>query len=154
MAAPRFKKGISPLVVIAIAFALFVLARVILFTIDASRQRQARPAPNIDALKAALEKSAEKTLAAPGVANEKIELSIEPAQMGEESERIADAALQSGGSAVKSYAPGRVDVLARIPREHVAQFRELVTGSKSAASPESSEPNLLIDVVITGVAAK
>ncbi|GEM_PF-4085224 len=111
------------------------------------RPRPPKAAPNIDALKASLERSARATLPAPEVANEKVTVVVAKDAVAGEMEKILRLAAADGGTAVKSTT-GATEILASIPANAAAKFTEEVAGKPSGVSVKPGE-NELIDVFIT-----
>jgi len=107
------------------------------------------PAPNIEALKDVLERSARASLPAPDVTNEKLTILVAKEAVAGETEKIIRLASEAGGTAFKSTTSGDPEVLASIPAGQAARFVEAATGKASPiivpADPAAKE---LIDVEI------
>lgn len=119
-------------------------------------ERETRGEPNIDALKAVLERSADEVLPPPTVANTEILLETPTAQRDAEIERIVSIATGLGGTALRSEsAEGDLEVLAQIPVGKIADFRAQVTGEDTFAGPDelaTDEPTKLVVVKFRGKA--
>jgi len=107
------------------------------------------PAPNIDALKDVLERSASNSLPAPDVMNGKLTILVAKESVASETERIIRLASQAGGTAFKSTASGDPEVLASIPAGQAARFVEAATGKTNPVTvPADPAAKELFDVVI------
>jgi len=107
-----------------------------------------KPAPSIDGISAALQRYADKTLAAPPLANEQIML---PAGADErEVRRLASAA---GGAAIRAASPqGQVSLLAMIPENNIEAFKAALRKEKVPMDSPSTTTRL-IEVIIGSAAA-
>ena len=113
------------------------------------RGRREKPAPSIDSLAEVLQKSAEKTLAAPSLANEQIVIAAPPAEAEARATEVLNAAVAAGGTGIKSAQDGKISILANIPEGNETIFQGLLRHEKvtkdSAASPGQMR---LIEVII------
>src|SRR5438874_9645906 len=106
-------------IVLALACALGVSALV--------HRSSQRPSPNIDGLRENLKQAAEKRLSAPSIANEQILVTVPSERMETRAREIIDAAIQAGGTAIKTAnADGTATVLAQIPGHNAEFFRALM----------------------------
>jgi hypothetical protein len=112
-----------------------------------------KPLPSIDGLSAALERSAEKTLSAPSLADEQIIVSASSGESGAQTSEIVRAFAAAGGTAVSSVnAQGQVSILASIPEPNVAAFKAALRHEQlpiqKGPAPGPSAPTRLIEVLI------
>jgi hypothetical protein len=117
-----------------------------------------KPTPSIDGLSAALQRSADQTLAAPSLASEQVSLPANPgpnpghidAQVAE----ILQAASAAGGVALRSLnAQGQVSILATIPDNNMAAFKATLRHEKPPMEKPSASTSL-IEVVLVNAAEK
>lgn len=111
--------------------------------------RPPKPPPSIDGLAEALKKSAEKTLAAPSLANEQIVATAKPGECEARAQEILNAAVAAGGTGIKAVENGQTSILANVPEQNEEIFKGLLRHDKvtksSAASPGQMR---LIEVLI------
>ena len=115
------------------------------------------PPPSIDGLSAALERSADKTLAVPSLDDDQFIVPARPGQTDAQTREIERLVAAAGGTAVDSVtAQGDISILAQVPQSHVLPFkaalerihgRERGSGPAPVGSGASSSP-LLIEVLI------
>ena len=109
---------------------------------------QRKPPPSIDGLTAALERSAEQTLAAPTLANEQVILPAKPGKIDAQAAEVLAAASAAGGAAIRSLnAQGQVSILATIPENNADAFKAALRDEKAAMDKPSSSTRL-IEVLI------
>lgn len=112
---------------------LLVLAAVAIVCLIAAlvsaRRNVAKPAAtDIGALADVLKRAAEEKLAPPAIANEQIVINETPDKAEIRAKEVIDAAIQSGGTAVKTTNPdGSISMLAQIPNTNTELFRGLVS---------------------------
>ena len=107
-----------------------------------------KPTPSMDGLTAALERSAEQTLAAPSLANEKVVLSARPGEADAQAAEVLQAARSAGGVAIRSLdAQGEVSILATIPENNAEAFKATLRHEK-AGMEKASSSSRLIEVLI------
>ncbi len=83
-----------------------------------------KPPPSIDGLNEALERSAEKTLAAPTLANEQVIVPAKPGGVDARAAEVLSEASAAGGAGIRSSdAQGRVSILATIPDNNADAFK-------------------------------
>jgi len=110
------------------------------------------PPPSIDGLAAALERSAEQTLAAPSLANEQIILHAGPGQTDARAAAVIEAASAAGGAAIRSLdARGRVSILATVPENNAGAFKAAL-GQEKIPMEKPSSATRLIEVIIEDTA--
>jgi hypothetical protein len=108
-----------------------------------------RPPPSIDGLSAALERSAEKTLAAPSLADEQIDVPAKAGQTDSQTREITRAFAAAGGTAVSSVnAEGQISILGAIPEVNVAAFKAVLRHEPAAMQKGPATPTRLIEVLI------
>ena len=111
-----------------------------------------KPAPSIDGLSAALERSAEKELAAPTLANEQIVLTAKSGQADSQADGVLHAATQAGGVGLRSTGTdGVISILATIPENNSDAFKSTVrnaAGQEKAPMSSPSSTTRLIEVLI------
>jgi len=110
--------------------------------------RKQKPPPSIDALSAALERTASQTLTAPPLANERVTLTVKPEQIDARVVEVFKAASAAGGAAIRSVnAQGQVLILATIPENNADAFEAAIrTESSAMAKPTLS--SRLIEVLM------
>jgi hypothetical protein len=114
---------------------------------------QAKPAPPIDGLTDALNRAAEKALAAPSLASEQIILPARPGQLDAQASEVIAAASAAGGAAIRSVNPqGQTSILATIPENNADSFKAILRHETASMSPPSSSTTL-IEVLIENAAA-
>jgi hypothetical protein len=129
--------------------ALAVCLPAVLAVAGCKRQASNETVPNIDALKNVLQKSAEATLPAPNVANERIELHKPAPESAGELERVMKIVTETNGTGIRTTdVTGNPMVLAHIPGERVEQFRSRVTGRQERTGAAPPAGMQLIEVVI------
>jgi hypothetical protein len=112
-----------------------------------------KPAPSIDGLAAALERSAEKTLAAPSLAGEQVVLTAQSGQIDTLAGQVVQAASAAGGAALRSLnAQGQLSILATIPDNNAEAFKAALRHLKVPMEKPSTS-NTLIEVFIENAAA-
>ena len=120
------------------ALLVFALVLVLLGSIWAivSWRRAGAPAPDISALTESLKKTASEKLSAPVLANEQIALNAAPDQLEVRAKEVIDAAIQAGGTAIKTNEKdGTVLLLVKIPGRNAELFRGLIKGARSPNGP-------------------
>jgi hypothetical protein len=112
-----------------------------------------KPAPPIDGLTDALNRAADKALAAPPLANEQIVLPARPGQLDAQASEIIAAASAAGGVAIRSINPqGQTSILATIPVNNADSFKAALRHETAPMNPPSSSTTL-IEVLIENAAA-
>jgi hypothetical protein len=116
-----------------------------------------KPPPSINGLSAALERSADKTLALPSLDDDQFIVPARPGQTGDQTREIEALVNRAGGTALDSTTPqGDISILAQVPQNRVLLFRsalERIHGRELGAEPvplvsgTGSSP-LLIEVLI------
>ena len=102
------------------------------------------PAPSIDGLSAALERSAEQTLGAPSLANEQIDLAAKPGQIDAQAAEVLQAASAAGGVGIRSLnAQGQVSIIATIPENNLDAFKARLRHAKAPLEKPSSSTRLI-----------
>ncbi len=108
-----------------------------------------KPAPSIDGLSAALERSAEKALAAPSLADEQILVAARPGQTEAQKAEISGDFAAAGGTAVSSVnAEGQVSIFADVPEVNVAAFKAALRHEPGVMRKGPALPSRLIEVLI------
>ncbi len=111
------------------------------------------PPPSIDGLTQALQKTAEKTLVVPSLANEQVVLTVKPADTDAEAAMVLKAASDAGGAGLRSVdAQGRVSILATIPDNNADAFKAALHNVKVTMNKPSTQPNL-IEILIENASA-
>jgi hypothetical protein len=132
---------------IAAAFALFAAGCL-------AGCHKAKPAPSIDGLSEALDRSAEKELPAPSLADEQIIVPAKPGQIDAQTAEIVHTFAGAGASAVSSVdGQGRVSIMGSVPENEVDAFKAALRHEKAAPPPSPSTSTRLIEVLIESVAA-
>jgi hypothetical protein len=107
-----------------------------------------KPTPSIDGLTDALNRTAEKELAAPSLANEQIFLTATPGQIDTQASQVLDAALAAGGVGIRSVDDkGRVSILATIPENNTDAFKATIRHEKSPMN-SPAPTTTLIEILI------
>jgi len=113
-----------------------------------------KPTPSIDGLSAALQRSADQTLAAPSLASEQVSLPANPGHIDAQVAEILQAASAAGGVALRSLnAQGQVSILATIPDNNMAAFKATLRHEKPPMEKPSASTSL-IEVVLVNAAEK
>ena len=108
-----------------------------------------KPVPSIDALSAALQRSADKALAAPPLASEQLILSAKPDQIDPLAAEVLHAASAAGGAGIRSVnLQGQVSILATIPENNADAFKAALLHESSPMAAPSSTSSRLIEVLI------
>jgi hypothetical protein len=119
----------------------------------AACQKQ-KPPPSIDGLSEALERSAEKALGAPSLADEQMTVTAKPGQVEARTAEIKQDFSTAGGTGVSSVnARGEVSVFGSIPAINLAAFKALVRHEKASMQPGPESPSCMIEVLIVPAAA-
>jgi len=128
-------------------------ALAIIFVSPLAGCRKEKPAPPIDGLTDALNRAAEKALAAPSLANEQIVLQARPGQLDAQASEIIAAASAAGGVAIRSVNPGgQTSILATIPENNADAFKAALR-HEAAPMSSPSPSTTLIEVLIENAAA-
>jgi uncharacterized protein with PIN domain len=107
-----------------------------------------KPPPSINALTDALERSAEKDLPAPSLANEQIILPARPGHIGAQAVDVLKAATAAGGVAISSTdAQARVSILATVPENNADAFKAALRHEQAPMQSPASATTL-IEVLI------
>lgn len=110
---------------------------------------------NIDSLTDSLKRAAEEKLAPPAIASEQMVITDVPDKIELRAKEVIDAAIQVGGTAVKTVnTDGSVSLLVQIPNMNNALFRGLV--NKAQITKETAVRDgqtRLIEIVIQPQAA-
>ncbi len=107
-----------------------------------------KPAPSIDGLTAALQRTAEQALAAPSLANEQITLPARPGQIDTQVAGVIQIASDAGGVAIRSDNPsGAISILATIPENNAEAFKAALRQVK-VTMEKPSPTTRLIEVLI------
>lgn len=134
------------------AFTLAVAVVLLLALGVAALVRCAAPAPppNLGGLREILRRSAEKKISAAGLANEQLTLTAAADQIEVRAKEVIDAAIQAGGTAIKTSDPdGTAVVLAQIPALNVGLFHGLMkSGLALKQTFTASHDTQLIEVTI------
>jgi hypothetical protein len=113
-----------------------------------------KPPPSIDGLSAALERSAEKALAAPSLADEQIVLDARPGQRDARVAEVQRACAAAGATALTSTnAAGQVSMLAAIPEVNVDAFKAALQHQPATMQTQHATSTRLIEVVIENAAS-
>lgn len=111
------------------AFALALALVLFLALAVAALVHRAAPAPlpNLEGLTEILKKAAEKKISAAGLANEQMTFQVPAEQIEARAKTVIDAAIQAGGTAIKTSQPdGTAVVLAQIPGQNIGLFHGLI----------------------------
>lgn len=113
-----------------------------------------KPPPSIDGLSEALERSAEKTLGAPSLADEQIIVAAKPGETDAQTAEIRRVFADAGGTAVSSVnAQGQISILADIPEVNVAAFKAALRHEPAAMRKGPALPARLIEVLLENTPA-
>jgi hypothetical protein len=116
-----------------------------------------KPPPSIDGLSAALERSADKTFAAPSLNDDQFIVPARPGQTAGQTRAIETLVTSAGGTAVDSTTPqGDISILAQIPQDRLLPVRtalERIHAREQGPQPVPSSSGaastpLLIEVLI------
>jgi hypothetical protein len=114
----------------------------------ASCHRQ-KPAPSIDGLSAALERSAEKSLAAPSLADEQIVIPAKPGQTAAQTSEIERSFTLAGGTALTSTnTQGQISILGDVPEVNVGSLKAMLRHEQTAIQSAPASPARLIEVLV------
>lgn len=109
-----------------------------------------KPAPSIDDLSAALERSAEKALPAPSLVDAQIEVTAKPEETAARTAEIEHLFEAAGGSGIASVdAEGRTSVLGTIPGDNLAAFKALLRHENATLPSKPGGTSLTVEVLIT-----
>jgi hypothetical protein len=112
-----------------------------------------QPAPSIDGLKSALERSADKALDASSIAGDQVALTATSATVDEVAARVIKAASDAGGAGIRSTTPdGQSSVLATIPRNNADAFKAALR-HETLPMQKPSPGTTLIEITISTPAA-
>lgn len=112
-----------------------------------------KPAPSIDGIAAALQRTADQTLAAPSLASEQVTISVKPGQAGAEATEALQEASAAGGVGIQSStADGGISILATVPENNAEAFKAALRHEKAVMATPSSNTRL-IEVLIEKAAA-
>ena len=119
-----------------------------LFAIATAGCHGRKPPPSTDGLTAALQRTAEQTLAVPSIANEEVILSASHGQADPLAKEVLQAASEAGGAAIRSLdAQDHISILATIPENNAEAFKAALRHEKVSMAKASSS-GLLIKVLI------
>lgn len=108
-----------------------------------------KPPPSIDALSAALERSAANTLTAPSLADEQIIVPAMAGQSGAQTAEIERVFAAAGGTAVSSVtADGRISILAQVPEINVGPLKAALRHEPAVMQKGPPTPTRMIEVLI------
>lgn len=113
-----------------------------------------KPPPSIEGLTAALEKTAEQSIAAPSLANEQITLPAPAGQADAAAASVVEAAAAAGGAAIRSTsAQGQFSVLVTLPENNAEAFKAALRHEKAAMAKPSASSRLIEVLIITSAAS-
>lgn len=135
---------------LGILAAVVIAAIVILSSVASKKAAQNHGAADIGGLADALKKTAEKTLSPPALANEQLVIAAPLGSIEARAQHVIDAAIQSGGTAVKTSEPdGTAILLVRIPGFNTELFHGLLRGEQVTKEKDARDgAKVLIEVRI------
>jgi hypothetical protein len=108
-----------------------------------------KPAPSIDGLTDALQRSAEKALSVPSLADEQIVVTATAGSAGSETPEIEHIIATAGATAVSSQDDqGRTSIMAEVPTVNVDALKAALRRQKATMEPGPYTSTRLIEVLI------
>ncbi len=110
---------------------------------------KAKPAPSINDLTEALQRSADQAIAAPSLVDSQIVVPQRTGQLDAQTKEIEQIFSDAGGSAVVSLnAAGQTSIFGTIPAINLAAFKSRLNHQKATMTPGPESPACTVEVLI------
>ena len=108
-----------------------------------------KPAPSIDDLSAALQRSADQAIAAPSLVDAQIVVQPRTGQLAAQTAEIEHFFSEAGGTGLASVnAAGQTSILGSIPADNLDAFKALLRHEKAGLDLVYKPPTVLVEVLI------